>query len=112
MPAFLIACLRVTDPARMAEYGAAAAVTVAAYGGVYRARGGETALLEGEVPTDRVVVVEFPSLQQAHRWYNSSEYAALKQIRRGASFGPLLFTDALDPEVSRRLASSQAESHG
>ena len=106
MPAYLIACLTVTDPARMAEYGPAAAVTVAAHGGVYRARGGETQLLEGEAPTDRIVVVEFPSLDAARRWYGSPEYAPLKAMRQGASCGPFLFTETLDPDVSRALAAS------
>lgn len=47
---------------------------------------------EGEWPTDRrVVVVEFPTMEQLLRWYRSSEYAEALAVRRTALSRRLLF---------------------
>jgi uncharacterized protein (DUF1330 family) len=37
--------------------------------------------LEGNWKPKRVVVTEFPSIEQALRWYDSEEYRALKALR-------------------------------
>jgi uncharacterized protein (DUF1330 family) len=42
-------------------------------------------VLEGNWQPHRVVVLEFPSLEQARRWYESEEYREPKAIRIAAS---------------------------
>ena len=37
--------------------------------------------LEGDWQPKRVTVLEFPSLEQARRWYNSEEYRGPKALR-------------------------------
>jgi uncharacterized protein (DUF1330 family) len=102
MPAYMIACLDVTDPAGIADYAAAAPATVASHGGTYLARGGLSELMEGDVPTGRVVVVEFPSMEHARRWYSSPEYLAIRPIREACATGPLLFTEGVPETPLRR----------
>ena len=41
--------------------------------------------LEGDWQPQRLVVVEFPSVEQARRWWNSSEYAEAKALRQAAT---------------------------
>jgi uncharacterized protein (DUF1330 family) len=37
------------------------------------------------------VLIEFPSLEQAHRWHNSEEYQELKELRLAATNGHAVF---------------------
>ena len=85
MPAYVIAEITVTNPQRYEEYKALAPEAIAAHGGRYLARGGETILLEGDPPPARVVVLEFADVAAALRFHNSTEYAAARTAREGAA---------------------------
>jgi len=85
MPAYLIVETKITDPEQYEHYKAAAPAALAAYGGKYVARGGETAVLEGDWDPSRLVVLEFPDLESAKRFYDSPEYAEARKLREGAA---------------------------
>ncbi|HVM58420.1 MAG TPA: DUF1330 domain-containing protein [Gaiellaceae bacterium] len=85
MPAYLIVETEITDPDRYEQYKAAAPAAIEAFGGRYVVRGGETAVLEGDWQPKRVVLVEFPDLEAAKRFYDSPEYQAAKKLREGAA---------------------------
>jgi len=93
MAAYLIAIVNVTDPDRYAEYKKLSPGAIAAYGGKFIARGGPVVSLEGPEPAGRVVVVEFPSLEQAEKCYRSPEYAAAKAKREGAAEAQFFVVD-------------------
>jgi len=80
MTAYVIAEVEVTDPDGYRAYGPPTSATVAQYGGRFIVRGGATEALEGEAPK-RIVVLEFPDLAAARRWYQSPEYAELRALR-------------------------------
>ena len=67
---------------RASGYLEAAVATVAAFGGVHRARGGETKVLEGDWEPERMVIIEFPSMAQLLAWYNSPEYQEWAPVRQ------------------------------
>lgn len=90
MAAYVVAQVQVTDAARFKGYIAQTPQTIAAYGGRYVARGGETVVLEGAAADTRVVLIEFPSLAQARAWYSSPEYQQIKGLRAGAATGSLI----------------------
>ncbi len=86
MPAYVIGDVReVRDPDALAEYRRRNTDAVARHGGRFVVRGGELEVLEGEWPTTRIVVIEFPDMAAARGWYESDEYAPLKALRRQAS---------------------------
>jgi uncharacterized protein (DUF1330 family) len=85
MPAYVICDVEVTDPDRYREYMAASPGAVAAGGGRFVVRGGETAPLEGDWEPGRIVVLEFPDLETAKRWYDSDEYRVARKLREGAA---------------------------
>ncbi|HEY7142200.1 MAG TPA: DUF1330 domain-containing protein [Methylomirabilota bacterium] len=93
MAAYVIVDIEVTDPARYAEYGQRVPQTIAAYGGRFLVRGGAHEVLEGTWRPRRLVVVEFPSLAQARRWYDSEEYREPKAMRLAASNGNVVFVE-------------------
>jgi len=87
MAGYFIFQIEVTDPERYREYAALVPDTVKQYGGEFLVRGGEYEVLEGQWPERRVVVLRFPSVEQAKRWYDSAEYAEPKKIRQSAARG-------------------------
>jgi uncharacterized protein (DUF1330 family) len=96
MAAYVIAEIRVTDPAGYEPYRPLAAASIARHGGRFLARGGTAVLLEGVQAPERVVVIEFPDAAAAERWYQSEEYQAALKIRQAASAGRLILVDGAD----------------
>jgi uncharacterized protein (DUF1330 family) len=85
MPAYVIVETDVHDPERYERYKAASPDAVHSGGGRFVARGGELAVLEGDWSPSRLVILEFPDLEAARRWYDSPEYKEAKRLREGAA---------------------------
>lgn len=85
MPAYIIAKVKITDMDKYQQYIKATPATVLKYNGKIIVRGGENTTLEGEPINERVVVIEFPSLEMAKSWYNSTDYQNAKKLREGAA---------------------------
>ncbi len=85
MAAYIIVRMHVTEMEQYKEYTKVAPGVVAQYGGRMLVRGGETVTLEGPEEKDRIVVLEFPSLDQAKAFYGSEEYTAAVKLREGAA---------------------------
>lgn len=74
MPAaYAIVQIDVHDGDEYAKYAALAGPAVAKYGGEFLARGGEYVVLEGE-SRSRNVLLRFPDMETARRFYDSPEY--------------------------------------
>lgn len=95
MPAYLIAEVEVTDPAAYEGYKKLTPAAVAAYGGRFIVRGGAVESKEGDWKPSRLVVVEFSSMEQAKKFYDSPEYAPALAIRKAASKSRLILADGL-----------------
>ena len=93
MAAYFIVEVEVTDPAVFKEYGAQVPATVEKYGGRYIVRGGKVETLEGDWQPKRVVVLEFPSVEQAKRWYGSPEYKPLLALRLKSSTAKIVLVE-------------------
>ena len=93
MPAYIIARVQVTDWERYREYTKATPAAIQTYGGRFIVRGGEMITLEGPQESGRVVIIEFPSLDQAKAFYRSEEYSHAKKLREGAATGQFLAVD-------------------
>jgi uncharacterized protein (DUF1330 family) len=81
MAAYYVVELEVQDPAAFEEYRRQVPALIEKYGGRYLVRGGKTETLEGDWRPQRVVVLEFPSVADAKRFYEAPEYAPLKALR-------------------------------
>jgi uncharacterized protein (DUF1330 family) len=97
MVAYVIGEVEVTDPEGYEPYKPLAEASILAHGGVYRVRGGQTESLEGEAPRGRVVVLEFPDVDTARRWYRSAAYQAALPLRQAASNGRLFLVEGCPP---------------
>ena len=61
-------------------YSANVESTFAPFGGRFIVRGGRLVSQEG-MATKRIVMIEFPSFEQAQAWYDSAAYTELRRIR-------------------------------
>ena len=86
MAAYIIGLRRseLRGTAWLKEYLPKVPALAAKYGGKPLIGGNSTPrllALEGKPPL-AVVILEFPSLEQAHAWYDDPDYAPLKQLRQ------------------------------
>jgi uncharacterized protein (DUF1330 family) len=95
MSAYVIAEIDITDPAAYEDYRKQVPGVIAKYGGKYLVRGGKVEPMEGGWSPKRLAVVEFPSMDQALKFYRSSEYAPLIKIRQKASKGRLIIVEGI-----------------
>lgn len=85
MVAYVVIEVDVKDSAAYAKYMDAARGTHDPFGGRFLARGGAITPLEGDWKPPRFVTIEFPSVEKAQGWYNSSAYQAARRLRLKAA---------------------------
>ncbi len=85
MAAYVVLDIDVTDAQRFAKYRELAPLAIAAYDGKYLARGGTAEVLEGSWTPNRIVILEFPTVQRAKQWLDSPEYREALALRRAAA---------------------------
>jgi len=96
MAAFVISEVEILDEPVADQYRALAAASIEEHGGRYLVRGAAPDAVEGEVcPRRRLVVVEFPDMDAARRWYASDSYAEALALRDQALTRRLLFVEGV-----------------
>jgi uncharacterized protein (DUF1330 family) len=95
--AYVIVDLTVTDLPAMEEYRKRVPATLTPYGGRFLVRGGAHETVEGDWKPNRVVVLEFPSMDHAKRWYRSEEYREPLAMRLRAGQANMIMVDGVAP---------------
>lgn len=95
-PAYIIANVDIRDPEPYERYRDGTPATVEKYGGEFLVRGGRSQRLEGAEPMPRLVILKFPSYEQALAWYNSDDYQPLARLRQSASEGNLVLVEGVE----------------
>ena len=95
MSAYVIADITVNDPERYDEYKKLAPPAIAAYGGKYLARGGKSEKLEGNWEHDRIIILEFESLETAKKFIHSPEYSEARALRHKTASSNMIVVEAL-----------------
>lgn len=96
MKALCIVYENIEDREEFDRYRSAVMPTLASYGARFLVRGGTFTTLEGEMPYERIAVLEFPSRDAAESWYHSDAYQAILPIRLAASRCQFVMVDAVD----------------
>jgi uncharacterized protein (DUF1330 family) len=96
MPAYVVAQMHVTDPESLGRYAAGVKEVTERFGGRYLFAGPGSSGLEGEPQPDAMAIIEFPSQADARRWYESAEYAPLKELRQSAGSSVFVLTPDTD----------------
>jgi len=105
MTAYMISQVEVLDASQWQRYGQIAAPVIAPYGGQYLVRRAVPEVAEGDRAAphpegQQIIVVEFPSMEQLHKWYHSPEYAGALAVRKTAVNRRLLFVQDVDKPES------------
>jgi uncharacterized protein (DUF1330 family) len=96
MPAYVIAEHDVHDPIEYDKARPGAAAAIAKHGGRYLTNGlGKTELIEGNEPPKRVVLLEFPDMEAARRFYESQDYREARTTRQSASRSRLILAEGI-----------------
>jgi uncharacterized protein (DUF1330 family) len=83
MAAYLVVDTNITNPELYERYKVIAKPLVEKYGGEYLARGGKLSVKEDTLWTPiRMVLVRFPSLQDAETFYQSDDYQDVLTISK------------------------------
>lgn len=98
MPVYQIVDLEITDAELYARYVAQVAEIVRRHGGRYLARGGRVTPLSGDWQPQRLVLIEFASLEQLQQCYASPEYRAIAAWREQAAVSRALAVEGLEAD--------------
>lgn len=97
MKGYIIANIEVRDAQAFERYRAMVAPVIAAHGGRYLIRGGKITHKEGEMPLQRLVVLEFPSPEAAERFYHDEDYRPLLELRAASTISQVVLVEGYDP---------------
>ncbi len=97
MSAYLIANIKVTDPVAFATYREQVAPMIAAHGGRYLVRGGAITNVEGDLGIERLVIVEYPSMDVLKAFYHGPDYAPLIALRSSATISHVSLVEGYAP---------------
>lgn len=95
MPAYVVVDVGVKDPVRYERYKQLAQESLPIFGGRYLARGGAVQVLEGDWTPERLVILEFPSVDRAKAWWASAEYSEGKALRQATAHTDMVLTEGL-----------------
>ena len=84
MTAYFVVDLTIPDPQKLKEYEAAANPLLKKHGArvLARAGTGDYDVIEGDWQPRRLVILEYPSLEAIHDFYNDPEFQPVKRVRQ------------------------------
>ena len=85
MAGYVITHVEVIDEVLFAEFRERITPLAEAQGGKYLVRGEAIEVVEGDRAPQRIIVLEFETVEQAREWPSTAEYIELKELRRGAA---------------------------
>lgn len=91
---YMIANYTIKDQAIFNKYMAAAGTLAPKYNGKVIIYNEKATTLEGK-PQSVIAVAEFPSMEEAERFYNSAEYTAARQFRIASTKGWVILTEGI-----------------
>jgi len=97
MAAYIIGHVEVRDTAWTMEYVPKATALVQKHGGKLLAGSGcamESLEGEGKLPS-AIIVLEFPSMEQANAWYHDPEYTPLIKLRQTGADADIVVVDGV-----------------
>lgn len=87
MSVYAVIDLKIDDRSWLQTYVPPVEALIKKHGGRYAARAFEYEQLEGDRRPDIIVILEFPSKEAAHAFYNDPEYAPHLKARMAGSKG-------------------------
>jgi uncharacterized protein (DUF1330 family) len=96
MPAYIIVEISIHNPAEYEDYKKLTPQSLKPFDGKFIVRGGQAESLEGYWNPERIVVLEFPSLEKAKAWWNSEGYAPAKALRQRTAHTKMILVPGVE----------------
>jgi uncharacterized protein (DUF1330 family) len=96
MTAYLVLDFAVRDARRFMPYVARIPAFIAKHGGRYIVRGAEPTVMEGDWAPERLVILEFPSRQNAIAFLGDPQAQRLFALRHRTTTSKLVLVDGCD----------------
>ena len=95
LAAYVIIDSVITDQAVFDDYLEQVPAVVETHGGRYLARGGAIEVVQGDWTPNRIVVIEFDSVELARGWQDSPDYAELRAMLNRSSKTSVIITEGI-----------------
>ena len=96
MKAYLVLDFSVHDLEGFMPYVATAPTYIARHGGKYIVRGAEPRTIEGDWSPARMVILEFPTRQNAEQFLGDPDFQELAKIRHRTTISKLVLVDGAE----------------
>lgn len=99
MPGYVVTMIDIDDHEKFSEYARAVGPTLEKYGGRVDLRGPIVGVVEGHLaiqPDTRLIVLKFPTIDDARHWYDSDEYKPLIAQREAISSATAFLIDGVE----------------
>lgn len=96
MTAYVVIRIKADNPSLLKEYQSVAPSIIESYNGRFLARAGEVVTLEGPQESRRVVIIEFPNLEDARKFYHSKEYTSAIALRKEVAEAEIIAVAGVD----------------
>jgi uncharacterized protein (DUF1330 family) len=96
MKAYIIVDVNIIDPVRYEDYKKLTPGSLVPFGGKFVVRGGPVEVLEGGQQHGRIVVLEFPSAENARAWWSSDLYAPAKALRQATATTDMMLVEGYE----------------
>ncbi len=99
MSVYLIIDIAVIDQDCYGEYVARVPAVVEQYGGRYLARSGEVSTMVGDWRPERIVLIEFETIDQVQEFFASPEYLALVPLREKSATSRAIIVEGYEYDL-------------
>ena len=93
MSIYMIIDLEATDSEIYAEYVEKVPPMIEKFGGRYIVRGGKVTPVDGEWYPERIIVLEFPAMENVTTWLTSKEHMPLGDLRRKSTISRAILVE-------------------
>jgi uncharacterized protein (DUF1330 family) len=97
MPVYLIIEITVIDQDIYGDFVGRVSAVVEQYGGRYLARGGEVYNMVGDWEPERIVLIEFESIEPVQEFFASKEYLELVPLREQSATTRAIIVEGYAP---------------
>ena len=99
MPVYLIIEIKVKDNDLYSKYVEKVPGVIEGYGGRYLVRGGKITPFSDNWNPERIIVIEFETMEQLQNCFQSEEYLKLSSLRKQSTISKAIIVDGyLPPE--------------
>ena len=97
MPVYLVAEIEIKDPEMYSRYVVKVPEVIERFGGRYLSQGGRVTPMSGNWNPERIILIEFETLEQLQQCFNSTEFLEIAPFRTQSTLSRSIIVEGLVP---------------